>query len=147
MPYHLLSGVHIRSNWSWLNESRYRTTSERCHVRSQGLSYFIVQTTADDVDYIFMICIKWRDCWAALKWNRDLIHPYAISDTKKIMFAFHRTRNAAAFICGWPLNFPIRDGVFYHIPYNLGILVNSFTVYKHYMQIWRSNRPSAAQLV
>ena len=30
------------------------------------------------------------------------------------------TRNAAAFICGWPLNFPIRDDVFYHIPYNLG---------------------------
>ena len=31
------------------------------------------------------------------------------------------------FFCGWPLNFPIRDGVFYHIPYNLG--TSGFTIH------------------
>ena len=41
----------------------------------------------------------------------------------------HQQEMRPLFFCGWPLNFPIRDGVFYHIPYNLGTPV--FTVYKH----------------
>ena len=45
------------------------------------------------------------------------------------------------FFSGWPLNFPIRDGVFYYIPYNLG----SQSILFISMQIWRSDRPNAGQ--
>ena len=46
------------------------------------------------------------------------------------------------FSCGWPLNFPIRDGVFYHIPYNLGTPVLLFIN----MQIWRSETGNVTTL-
>ena len=37
------------------------------------------------------------------------------------------------FFCGWPLNFPICGGVFYHISYNLhwGPQALPFIMYKH----------------
>ena len=52
------------------------------------------------------------------------------------------------FFFGWPLNFPIRYGVFYYIPCNLEpAALGSQSMLFISMQIWWSDRPSAAQLI